>query len=449
MKVDTISNDIVEFRTMIEPIRALLGGTSAMRSSRESYLPKFKAETADDYNRRLSVATLTPYFEDTVKSMGGRVFYKALVVDDLNEKVSAYKEDFNGSNKSMNGVFESIFFEALAYARSYIVIDYSSVEQAKSLQEEKDNGARPYAFKVGASQVMDVRKDQSGITLFKYMHSVIDEVNTNDFEIKYLDEIVLMTTGRTRFYRKSVDKEAWSLHNDVEIKVGGKDYPYVMASELKLAKKPPLANLADLNIKHWQSQSEQDNILGKARMPILKLKGTNIGKDEELLIQGAIQLPADGDAGYIEHTGAAIEAGQNSLNKLEEQMAVAGSKLLMRTKMALTDTQAKSESTKEVSELMLYGMMLNDFINDVIYKFGLWLGLEDAGSIDITDNLKYTVDSDVTTSDLLQSLTHGVISKRTVFDTLVARGGIADTRTYEEEQDLVGIERIGSVEVSE
>ncbi|WP_077929382.1 hypothetical protein [Wohlfahrtiimonas populi] len=142
MKVDTISNDIAEFRTMIEPIKALLGGTSAMRNSREFYLPKFKAETADDYNRHLSVATLTSYFEDTVKSMGGRVFYKALVVDDLNEKVSAYKEDFNGSNKSMNGVFESIFFEALAYARSYIVID-SSVEQVQSLQEEKESGARP------------------------------------------------------------------------------------------------------------------------------------------------------------------------------------------------------------------------------------------------------------------------------------------------------------------
>lgn len=448
MKVDIVSNEMNSFRSMIAPIKALLGGTKAMRAASTQYLPRFKSETDDDYSRRLGVATLTPYFEDTIKSMSGRVFYKQFATDAISEAIRKYTDDFNISGKSMSGVFESVFFEALAYSRSYVVVDYSGTKQAKTAAEEKELGARPYAFKIGSDQVMDVRRDKNGITLLKYIHSVVDDANTNDFEISYIDEIVLMTAGKTRFYRKNDVGTEWALHHEAEVKLKNKSYPYVLASELKLAKKPPLSNLAELNIKHWQSQSEQDNILSKARMPILKLKGTNIGKDEELLIQGAIQLPADGDASYIEHSGAAIEAGQGSLNKLEEQMAVAGSKLLMRTKMALTDTQAKSEGQKEVSELMLYGMMLNDFINDVIYKFGLWLGIDEAGRVDITDNLQSTIDSDVSYSDMISAVINGIISKKTAFEALKSRNAIDDDALFLDEQEQIESENISSAEAN-
>ena len=42
---------------------------------------------------------------------------------------------------------------------------------------------------------------------------------------------------------------------------------------------PPLLNLALLNIKHWQSQSEQDNILHVARVPILSVYGLAEGQE--------------------------------------------------------------------------------------------------------------------------------------------------------------------------
>jgi hypothetical protein len=42
---------------------------------------------------------------------------------------------------------------------------------------------------------------------------------------------------------------------------------------------PPLLNLALLNIKHWQSQSEQDNILHVARVPLLVAYGLGKGRN--------------------------------------------------------------------------------------------------------------------------------------------------------------------------
>lgn len=442
-KVDSISAEIAEFKLKVAPIRSLLGGTPAMREAGETYLPKFRSEKNDleygdrDYRDRLNVATLVPYFGDTVKSMTGRIFYKPVNVDGIHKSITHYREDFDGAGSSIDDVMESVFFEALAYGKSYAVIDYSSTQTVETAAEEKESGARPYAFKVSADQVMDVRFDRENVTLFKYQHNVIDEDNTNDFEVNYIPEIVLMTPGKTRKWQKP--KNEWVLVSESEIKVGGKTPKYVYAAELGLAKDPPLQNLAELNIKHWQSQSSQDHILDTARTPILKITG--VGDSSDVIVSGAMFLPANADANYIEHTGAAIESGQKSLDKLEEQMEIAGAKLLSRTKMAFTDQQAKDEALKEVSELMLYGGMLNKFIKRVLGMFGEWLKVDDIGEFDLTQNLANTVDSGTPTQEVLLAVTQGIISMKTAYGTLVSRNVIPDTTTFEEEQEQIAIEK--------
>lgn len=443
-KIDSMSPEVKQVASFIPPIKALLGGTVAMRAAGEVYLPKFKSEVADevngqiDYERRLQSSTLVPYFEDTIKSMTGRVFYKPFTLDQLHDDVAQYADDFNAGGKSLQGVFESVFYEALAYSRSYVVVDYSLSEEARTRAEEKAQGARPYAFKVDIDQVLDVREKNGRLTLFKYQHQVIDEDATTDFEVVYQDEIVLMTAGLTRRYRKS-DKGSWYEFDSRAVKVGGKMLEYVTAFELKLGRKPPLQNLAELNIKHWQSQSSQDNIIDTARVPILKLSGVDANSTDGIFISGGLMLPQGADAAYVEHSGAAIQAGQASLDKLEEQMGVAGAKLLTRTKMALTDHQAKSESIKEVSELMLYGMILGDFMNKVIDMFGKWLGVK-AGAIDITDNLKNAADSETPVNELLLAYREGIISAQTVYETLTANGIIDDARSYADEMEIIEIE---------
>src|SRR6185295_4553940 len=84
---------------------------------------------------------------------------------------------------------------------------------------------------------------------------------------------------------------------------------------------PPLEELADLNVAHWQSSSDQRNILTVARVPILF--GTGIEGNEKLEI-GASSMIRTSDPNakltYVEHTGAAIGAGERDLERLEFQM---------------------------------------------------------------------------------------------------------------------------------
>ncbi|MCV5359812.1 DUF4055 domain-containing protein, partial [Escherichia coli] len=85
-----------------------------------------------------------------------------------------------------------------------------------------------------------------------------------------------------------------------------------------------------LNIKHWQSQSEQDNILHVARVPLLVAYG--LDRNEELTVGAStatiFEDRTKNGLEYVEHSGAAIESGETSLEKLENQMRHAGAKLL-------------------------------------------------------------------------------------------------------------------------
>ncbi|MGR5448171.1 DUF4055 domain-containing protein, partial [Vibrio jasicida] len=81
---------------------------------------------------------------------------------------------------------------------------------------------------------------------------------------------------------------------------------------------PPLAELAYMNVEHWQSKSDQQTILHVARVPILFAKMLG---DNKITVGGAAVVKCEdenGDLKYVEHGGAAIEAGRLSLLDLED-----------------------------------------------------------------------------------------------------------------------------------
>ena len=125
-------------------------------------------------------------------------------------------------------------------------------------------------------------------------------------------------------------------------------------------------------------------------------------------------------------------------------MAIAGAKLLAKTRMALTDSQAKSEHIKEVSELQLYGMMLDDFASRVLDLVGMWLSIDDAGTISFSQNINDEVATDFGMGDIISAVRDGIISKQTAYDTLMRRAAISGTADWEEEKERIEIEAVTS-----
>ncbi|OOF55771.1 DUF4055 domain-containing protein [Rodentibacter genomosp. 2] len=438
--VSNVSSEMNTLHKQIQLIDDLLGGTAQMRHRKEKYLPQMELESDKSYRNRLNRSTLYPALRETLSQMCGRVFFKAISTEDINETLQQnFLPDVDAQGNNLDVFSARWFYSALAYGVSYVLVDYTRTENIKTLADEKAAGARPYLIEIKPQAVLGFKtariNGKQQITQFRYKENVIED--DGEFALKTIEQICVYEIGRVRKYRKL--QNGWQLHEEVQLFAQNKPLDYVPIVAFSTNKtgfmigESPLLELAYLNIKHWQSQSDQDNILNTARVPLLVRIGMN--DQNPVKIGGSlIDVPQNGDLRYVEHSGNAITAGQESLKELESQMRVAGAKLLDKTVLALTDSQSRDEQGKEISQLRLYANQFEDALDLVLEYVGNWLGLQQVGSVEISGNIDSDFDPNASMDTVIKLQTSGNLSKQSTFEEAKRRGLISDNLNWEDEQ---------------
>jgi hypothetical protein len=166
--------------------------------------------------------------------------------------------------------------------------------------------------------------------------------------------------------------------------------------------KPPLMGLAELNKVHWQSDADQRHILTVGRFPILACSGAGkdpqdpitIGPNKILYIQDA-----QGRYYYVEHTGAAIEAGRKDMQDLEARMANYGAEFLKVKPGTQTATEKSIDTSEATSELQTMVALFVDAMAVALSYTADWLGLgRDGGTVEI--NTEWSAMADNNGNDL-------------------------------------------------
>ena len=376
-----------------------MGGTLYMRQLGEEYLPRWPKEDKEDYKKRLAVATLLPAYEETINQNVGRVFAEPIqlgenVPDQLRE--FAKNVDLEGSRLD---VWAQAFFSlAMQYGLSHALVDYPRIdaEQVKTKADEKATGARPYVTMLNPRQVIGWRSTMVGgkvvLTELRIKEVVVED--GDDFGQTKVEQIRLLTPGQVQIYRKATGDNAqanWILHE--EWQTSRKDITLVTLYTKRtgfMCGSPPLLNMALLNVKHWQSQSEQDNILHVARVPLLTVFGLEEGQELVIGSSSATQFSDRQKQGleYVEHTGTSISAGKESLTDLVEQMRQAGAKLL-RTDNTSTKSvdQTSEEKMQEQSPLYTMATSLEDAIDNILQIMAEYIGESEGGNVDVRTEL--------------------------------------------------------------
>ncbi|MBV7434499.1 DUF4055 domain-containing protein [Cardiobacteriaceae bacterium TAE3-ERU3] len=430
--VSSKSSVVSEMHTRNAVIETLLGGTEAMREAGQTYLPKWPLENDDAYKARVNVSTLYPALKETVASMVGRVFYSDMSPKGIPDGIDL--QDIDAVGNKLEIFCADWFRDALAYGVSYCVVDYQRGDGVETMADAKALGLRPHAIHVPVSSVLGWRSQRINgnevCTQFRYIESVVED--EGEFGEKTTQQVIVLEPGIRKIYRKG--DQGYALHDEVTTSI---DVVPVVALYTErsgfFTGRPPLLELAHLNVKHWQSQSDQDNILHCARVPMLARFG--VEDSEKLQIGGStIDMPSGTDIRYIEHTGASIGAGAESLKKLEEDMRTAGAKLLVKSSNSFTDSQAKDEQTREVSTLKSYANRLEDAVGQMLYLFALWLGKKEGGTVEISGNMDIDYNPSVTMQMLRDMYTDGIISAETVFNEAKKREIIGSDVEWEAEQ---------------
>ncbi len=427
-------------------ITPLMGGTLAMRAA-PALLPKYPAEDDGVYKERLRLSTLLPAYSETVGNMTSRVFAEPLQLgDNVHEQVVELASNIDNANNDINAWSVDFFREGLSHGLCHAFVDHQKAVGVRTQADEKAAGVRPYVVMVKPEQVCGWRARDGLLTQVRYREMI--EESDGDFGTKRVEQIRALEPGKWTTYRKPKEGGVWTIHEEGTTNLGV--IPWVTFYTGRtgfMTAKPPLLELAHLNIKHWQSQSDQDNILHVIRVPILVRIGVQATFDaqgkmippEFKVGTGALtDLPINGDMKYVEHTGKAVDAGRQALLDLIAEMRMAGAKLLTPDKSATkTATQAEEEAAQDLSPLSRMANHFADCLAQLLQYMADYRSLGEGGTVEMRGSFDVDYMPEVSLPTLVAMANAGMLSKETLFTEMQRRGVISDEYDWADELEKI------------
>ena len=424
-------------------VDALLKGTSEMRKRSTRMLPKWPKETDENYRIRLTTATLYPAYSRTVNTLAGKPFSKPITYsDDFNKQVEEWLEDADREGRNLDAFAAEVLECSLGYGQSHIFVDYPAVKKMLNKQEEKDLAIRPYLVLVKPTQLLGWRTDEKGaLTQVRFIESIL--VNDGDYGQKMEEQIRVLEVNSWSVWRKQKQTDRPSESSWVEYDKGANTLgviPFVTVYGRRIAhmmSRPPLMELAHLNVKHWQSQSDQDNLLHVARVPILAVAGVDDSFQLVLGSNSAVKLPVGATMSYCEHSGSAIGAGKVSLDDLKEEMRQSGAEMMAVKPGPSTRIEAAGDASSSLSDLQRVVLNAEDALDLAIEYMGMWSNMEEPGNVTLFNDFGVLATAETSATVVMQASTGGITSKQTAFEELQRRGILSADRDWEEEQGRI------------
>lgn len=346
-----------------DAIRAVRAGTEALRLAGEKYLPRELGESQASYKRRLARSFLTNYSDQTVRNLSSKPFTRPVVLksDRYSELASQISKAVDSRGTSLTGLSSTVFEDALWQGTSFIAVD-ASVDSGK-----------PYAYHLSADNVLGFRMDEDDkLSEVRILEKAT--VADGDWGEKEIE--------RVRVFRREGEKVTWSLYE----KTDGKELPVELDKPFAYKKIPlfpvhavavlpsgelfapsPVKDLVLMNIQHFQESSDQSNILRVARVPVLFASG--IAEDAVIAIGSEHAIKAV-DAGanlrYVEHSGAAIGAGRDSLKDLEAKMQAFGGAMLENTGPVETATGRALKAGETNNRIAMIALNLASALEEAV-----------------------------------------------------------------------------------
>lgn len=441
--------------------RALMGGSSAMRAAGEIYLPKFQAEDPRDYEARLNASWLFNGYRKTVRDNTGRVFEAPVELGEQSPpRIVEWCENADLQGNDLSTFARAVFEDGMSGSGiSYIMVDAPPRQGTVTQADAAAQNLRPYLVHLRVEDVLGWKSEAIAnvqtLTQLRIMETVHEPDPDDEFkeievaQVRVIDR--LPAGAQTRIYRKNA-RDQWTLEGEPTFS-GLPDItvvPFYANRTGFFMGSPLLDDLADVNVAHWQSQSDQRNILHVARVPILFAAGF---PDDSPIVVGSKQAVVSSDSTatltWTEHTGAAIGAGRQDLKDLEFQMEALGLQLLAASPGAQSATGEALDAAKETSTLA----MTADALKDALEMALIWMaqyGGEDGSNIEAKVNKEFGVGM-MTAQEmtvLLTAVNTGNMSRATFLGELKRRGMVQADLDVDDEAERISDEGGDVVEPS-
>lgn len=446
-QVNTPSEDYKKSAAMWQLPRTLMGGTKAMREAGTLYLPQEAAESPGAYRARVTRSTLFNAFRKTVKDMTGKVFRKEVTLEkDVPEALKTMAENIDGAGRHLNVFARDAFFDSMQTGIGFIFADMPPPLQAGTgrngeVTRADEQPRRPYLCFIKAENLIgwkvEIIDGQPVLTQARIMESV--EEADGQFGTRKVAQVRVLYIGRFELWREIVegpDKGKWAKVSDGNTIGGnGKPLSYIPLAPVYINRtgfmqaEPPLEDLADLNVAHWQMQSDLRNINHVACVPILVMTG--FGDDDKIEIGASSAIRTSNEnakIGYCEHTGAAIGTSKELLKEIEFQLQTQGLQLMVPQPGGKTATGEVHDDEKENSPLAMMARSLEDALEAGLGFLADFAGLgrDKGGSLSVNRDFGISANAAIDIPNILTSYREGVYDRETALRELQRRGFLSE-----------------------
>jgi hypothetical protein len=307
-------------------------------------------------------------------------------------------------------------------------------------------GARPYLVHIPLSAVLGWKTEIQGgrqvLSQFRWRERA--EKPDGEFGTKAIERVRVWEPGMVRTFRRDAQGVGggWELDEECSGPVSVREIPVVCFAPGRTGffiAEPPLEELAWLNVMHWQSSSDQRNILHFTRCPLLAgdslpddakdEKGQVVTIGPNNLILGIPNLR------YVEHSGAAIGAGRQDIEDIEARMSIVAGRVLTKDPGPNTSaTQSALEAKDGSSKLRQWAGDFQDRLEEALQYMMQWTGGGELqkGSVKLDDTWDEKLDPQMLNT-ILQARLSGAISAETWLHNAQRYGILPDGVTPEEE----------------
>ena len=361
--VSTPCREYLDMATHWTLIDDLLGGTAAMRVAGSRWLPKESREDPQAWQNRLDRSILYGAYADTVDDLCGRPFSRPVTVQGTGRggprRLEAMLQNVDGQGSSLTQFAREVFWTLLNRGVTHILVDFPRSPRAEGQRPTlaEENGLLPTFVHIRPEDLIGwryVTMDRAPV-LSMIRWTTTRQADEGRYGASQVDQIRVWTADRWEIHEPTDQGEYVSVDQG-EHTFGGIPLVTIYVNRQGfMVGLPPMEPLAWMNLRHWQSYSDQANILRFARTALLFARGlTQEDLDKEIVL-GPNRLfrttSPNAEMRYVEHTGQAIAAGRQDVLDIEERMTVLGLEpLLSRPSGTQTATgqsidEAKSQST--------------------------------------------------------------------------------------------------------
>ena len=390
-------------------IEDLMQGTYGMRRKHRRYLPQEPRELDESYDNRLARSVCPPYYQRLERMLAGMLTRKPVRLTDTADIIQEQLFDVDLQGNDLNVWTYETTRKMVRYGHVGVLVDAPKAEYE----------GRPYWCTYTPREILGWRYEGSELVQLRLMEKVV--LPDGEYGEKTAEQVRVLTPGEYKIYQKQKNTN-FELIDEGTTSLDKIPFSVAYANRINIMEsRPPLEDIAELNLKTYQVQSDLDNQLHISAVPMLAFFGFPSAAEEVSAGPGeAIAFPADGRAEYIEPKGTSFDHQFKRLEQIAGQINELGLSAVLGQKLSAETAEAKRlDRSQGDSTMMVIAQNMQDMIDNSLQFHAQYLGnTTAAGSSYVNRDFLGARLDPAEVGSLLQLYTAGTITQETLLNQL-------------------------------